>query len=159
MSYKYSWTVTSNYHYDATLTTALIKDYLADWLDSSGKDNHFYSLSNMGNLSIWPSDREKQHDTSYHDEAESDEPLDPPPTNSTYEYYENFKMATGLNFAELRSSAAAAGLASHAYIPNGLGLADNTSAGNITFDKNGGLTFEGSNTLARDITFIDGGYV
>jgi hypothetical protein len=30
MSYKYSWTVTSNYHYDATLTTALIKDYLAD---------------------------------------------------------------------------------------------------------------------------------
>ena len=159
MSYKYSWTVTSNYHYDATLTTALIKDYLADWLDSSGKDNHFYSLSNMGNLSIWPSDREKQHDTSYHNSTTTDEPMDPVPANSTYEYYENFKMATGLNFAELRSSAAAAGLASHAYIPNGLGLADNTSAGNITFDKNGEIEFAGSNTLARDITFIDGGYV
>ena len=159
MSYKYSWTVTSNYHYDATLTTALIKDYLADWLDSSGRDTHFYRLSNMGNLSVWPSDREKQHDTSYHEKTETDEPMDPVPTNSTYEFYENFKLATGVNFAELRSSAAAAGLASHAYIPNGLGLADNTSAGNITFDKNGGLSFEGSNTLAQDITFIDGGYV
>ena len=28
MSYKYSWTVTSNYHYDQTLTTDLIKGYL-----------------------------------------------------------------------------------------------------------------------------------
>ncbi|MBQ7731379.1 MAG: hypothetical protein IJT68_06035 [Lentisphaeria bacterium] len=159
MSYKYSWTVTSNYHYDATLTTALIKDYLADCLDSSGKDTHFYSLSNMGNLSVWPADREKQHDTSYHDEAETDEPMDPVPTNSTYEFYQNFKMATGVNFAELRSSAAAAELTSHGYIPNGLTLADNTSAGNITFDSNGEIEFAGSNTLAQDITFIDGGYV
>ena len=159
MSYKYSWTVTSNYHYDQTLTTDLIKDYLADWLDSSGRDTHRYSLSSMGNLFVWPDDREKQHDTSYHYEEESEEPLDPVPTNSTYHYYMNFKLATGLNFAELRSSAAAAGLASHAYIPNGLGLADNTSAGNITFDKNGEIEFAGSNTLARDITFIDGGEV
>ncbi|MDD6338388.1 MAG: hypothetical protein PUC15_08420 [Lentisphaeria bacterium] len=159
MSYKYSWTVTSKYHYDQTLTTALIKDHLADMLDSSGRDNHFYSLSNMGNLSIWPSDREKQHDTSYHYEEESEERWDPAPTNSTYEFYMNFTMATGVNFAELRSSAAAAGLTSHGYIPNGLTLADNTSAGNITFDKNGEIEFAGSNTLARDITFIDGGEV
>ena len=91
MSYKYSWTVTSNYHYDATLTTDLIKKDLEDMLDSSGRDNHFYSLSSMGNLFCWPSDREKQHDTSYHAEAETDEPMDPVPTNSTYEFYENFK--------------------------------------------------------------------
>jgi hypothetical protein len=159
MSYKYSWTVTSNYHYDATLTQGLLKNELDDMLDSSGRDSHQYYLYNPANLQYWPADREKQHDTSYHEEAETDEPMDPAPTNSTYEYYMNFTMATGINFADLRSSAAAAGLTSHGYIPNGLGLADNTSAGNITFDKNGGLSFEGSNTLANDITFIDGGYV
>ncbi|MBQ9338284.1 MAG: hypothetical protein IJS14_13415, partial [Lentisphaeria bacterium] len=114
----------------------------------------------MADLSVWPSDREKQHDTSYHYEDEGDaDPVPEPPANSTYHYYQNFKMATGINFADLRSSAAAAGLTSHGYIPNGLGLADNTSAGNITFDSNGGLSFDGSNTLANDITFIDGGTV
>ena len=159
MSYKYSWTVTSNYYYDATLTTGLIKNRLDDMLDSSGNDTHFYSLSNIANLYLWPSDREKQHDTSYHYKEETDEPMDPPPANSTYEHYQNFKMATGINFADLRSSAAAAGLASHGYIPNGLSLADNTSAGNITFDTDGAIYFAGSNTLANDITFTDGGYV
>ncbi|MBQ7531769.1 MAG: hypothetical protein IJT12_08695, partial [Paludibacteraceae bacterium] len=93
MSYKYSWTVTSNYHYDATLTTDLLKNHLDDLLDSSGRDTHFYSLSNMGTLSIWPADREKQHDTSYHHEIESEEPAEDPPKNSTYECYENFKLA------------------------------------------------------------------
>ena len=159
MSYKYSWTVTSNYHYDATLTQGLLKNELDDMLDSSGRDSHKYYLYNPANLQYWPADREKQHDTSYHEETETDEPMDPVPTNSTYDNYMNFTMATGVNFAELRSSAAAAGLTSHGYIPNGLGLADNTSAGNITFDKNGEIKFAGSNTLAQDITFIDGGYV
>ncbi|MBP5640815.1 MAG: hypothetical protein J6X55_15140, partial [Victivallales bacterium] len=159
MSYKYSWTVTSNYYYDATLTTALLKNDLDDMLDSSGRDTERYSLSSKGNLFVWPSDREKQHDTSYHYEEETEEPMDPPPANSTYHFYQNFKMATGINFADLRSSAAAAGLTSYGYIPNGLGLADNTSAGNITFDSDGGIDLAGSNTLAQDITFIDGGTV
>ena len=159
MSYKYSWTVTSKYYYDATLTTALLKNSLDDMLDSSGRDSEMYSLAGTGNLYLWPADREKQHDTSYHYERETEEPLDPVPTNSTYHCYPNFKMATGINFADLRSSAAAAGLASHGYIPNGLTLADNTSAGNITFDKYGEIEFAGSNTFATDITFTDGGYV
>ena len=34
MSYKYSWTVTSKYYYDQTLTTDLLKKRLADMLDS-----------------------------------------------------------------------------------------------------------------------------
>ncbi len=158
--YHYNWTVTSKYYYDQTLTTDLIKKELDDLLDSSGRDTQMYSLYNMANLSVWPSDREKQHDTSYHNEVEGDaDPAPEPPKNSTYHYYMNFKMATGINFAELRSSAAAAGLTSHGYIPNGLGLADNTSAGNITFDSNGGISLDGSNTLAQDITFIDGGTV
>ena len=158
MSYKYSWTVTSKYYYDQTLTTDLLKKRLADMLDSSGRDTQRYSLAGTG-LYFWPADREKQHDTSYHYEDETEEPLDPAPTNSTYHHYENFTMATGINFADLRSSAAAAGLASHGYIPNGLTLGDNTSAGNITFDMDGAIYFAGSNTLANDITFTDGGYV
>ena len=158
MSHKYSWTVTSKYYYDQTLTTDLIKKELDDMLDSSGRDTQMYSLAGTG-LFHWPADREKRHDTSYHYEEETEEPLDPAPTNSTYHHYENFTLATGINFADLRSSAAAAGLASHGYIPNGLTLADNTSAGNITFDSNGEIEFAGSNTLANDITFTDGGYV
>ena len=158
MSHKYNWTVTSKYYYDQTLTTDLIKKELDDMLDSSGRDTQRYSLAGTG-LFHWPADREKRHDTSYHYEVETEEPMDPAPTNSTYHHYENFTMATGINFADLRSSAAAAGLTSHGYIPNGLSLADNTSAGNITFDTDGAIYFAGSNTLAQDITFIDGGTV
>ena len=114
MSHKYNWTVTSKYYYDQTLTTDLIRKELDDMLDSSGRDTQMYSLAGTG-LYHWPADREKQHDTSYHGEAETEEPMDPAPTNSTYHHYENFTMATGINFADLRSSAAAAGLASHGY--------------------------------------------
>ena len=158
MSHKYNWTVTSKYYYDQTLTTDLIKKELDDDLDSSGRDTQMYSLAGTG-LFHWPADREKRHDTSYHYEAETEEPMDPAPANSTYHHYENFTMATGINFADLRSSAAAAGLSRHGGIPNGLALGDNTSAGNITFDTDGEIIFAGSNTLANDITFTDGGYV
>ena len=85
MSHKYNWTVTSKYYYDQTLTTDLLKKSLADMLDSSGRDTQMYSLAGTG-LYFWPANREKRHDTSYHYEEETEEPLDPAPTNSTYHH-------------------------------------------------------------------------
>ncbi|MBP5639857.1 MAG: hypothetical protein J6X55_10285, partial [Victivallales bacterium] len=95
MSHKYHWTVTSKYYYDQTLTTDLIKKELDDMLDSSGRDTQMYSLYNMADLYLWPADREKRHDTSYHYEDEGDaDPVPEPPANSTYHYYQNFTLAT-----------------------------------------------------------------
>ena len=50
MSHKYNWTVTSKYYYDQTLTTDLLKNSLADMLDSSGRDSEMYNLAGPGNL-------------------------------------------------------------------------------------------------------------
>ena len=105
MSYKYSWTVTSNYHYDATLTQSLVTDWINDQKDSSGRDTHRYYITGVWDETWhWPSSSEKMHDTSYHYEEETDEPLDPVPVNSTYEFYENFTAITGVDFTTVTSA-------------------------------------------------------
>jgi len=105
MSYKYSWTVTSNHHYDATLTQSLVNDWIADQKDSSGRDSHMYYITGVWDETWhWPSSSERMRDTGYHYETETDEPMDPVPVNSTYELYENFTQTDAITLGYLGDS-------------------------------------------------------
>ncbi|MBR0458543.1 MAG: hypothetical protein IJJ26_04860, partial [Victivallales bacterium] len=151
----YHFTETSNFIYDATLTQGLLNNVLSDMRHSSGYDTVQYSLPYAaGTLSHFTGSRHTPNPEVYSGEYEGNEPH----PSIVYNYYQNFTMATGVNFAEVRSAAAAAGLNSRTF-PNGLTLYDNTAAGNVTFDKGGEIDFAGSNTVANDITFTDGGIV
>ena len=60
MSYKYSWSETDNYYYDATLTQSLLNEYISDQQDSSGHDAHRYYINwGSGSLYDWPSKQRK----------------------------------------------------------------------------------------------------
>ena len=151
MSHKYSWTVTSNYHYDATLTQSLVNDWISDQKDSSGRDTHMYSITGAwADTYHWPSSSEKMHDTSYHYETETDEPMDPVPVNSTYEFYENFTAITGVDFTTVTS----AGLKA----PLDIYIGDSTTATGVTFAPNT-LVTAGEKAVLNNITFVSGGSV
>ena len=151
MSHKYSWTVTSNYHYDATLTQSLVNNWIADQKDSSGRDTHMYYISYAwADTYHWPSGSEKKQNTTSHYETETDEPMDPAPVNSTYELYENFTAITGVDFTTVTS----AGLRA----PLDIYIGDSTTATNVTFAANA-LVTAGEKAVLNNITFVSGGSV
>lgn len=151
MSYKYSWTVTSNYHYDATLTQSLVNNWIADQKDSSGRDTHMYYITGVWDETWrWPSSSEKKQNTTSHYETETDEPLDPVPVNSTYESYENFTAITGVDFTTVTQ----AGFKP----PLDIYIGDSTTATNVTFAPNA-LVTAGEKAVLDNITFVSGGSV
>ena len=154
----YTYTETSNFIYDATMTQNLLQNHLDDMLfyanNSSGYDTHQYSLPwAAGTLSHFTGSQHTPNPEIYSGEGDGEE-VHP---SIRYDLYQNFTMATGVNFAELRSIADSAGLTSHGYIPNGLTLCDNTSASNITFAEGGCVDAVGSNASLTGIKFEGNG--
>ena len=151
LSYKYLWTVTHNYYYDATLTQNVWNEFRNDYYTTGQTDNHIYYTDRLGILRRWPSDEEKEHDTSYHYEEESEEPMDPPPSNRTYEYYRNFVSFNGVDFTVDPDVCSK-------YLPTNIECQDNTTMVNVTF-PDVTVSVTGNEVILNNLTFKEGGNI